>query len=219
MSTTERDVFRLRDDRLRVEGDGLKSPYFDIQPGLIMGKDGKPMYDRPLIREIPSVLVVMWGRDALGLIRLGMIRQKRPPADDPKFPGNNHPPATFAQVVMGYLHGDSIQEGALKEKVEEAGKSRVLDMKVLSFPQFNMEPNTFATWHSVAFMEVDLSTVDEGHTAEGEFITSVTYKTVSDVLMHIAEGWDETGTYYRGGGTLAALMIFFASRPDLFPGQ
>ncbi len=213
--------FLSRENRLKVVNQGIRSPYFDIQPGIIVDADGNPQYDRPVIYEKPSVFVVVWGRDEHGQLRLGMIRQKRPPADDPMVLGNNHPPVVFAQVVMGYRDGDSIKKAALKERAEEAGKAKVLDIVELPFPHFNIEPNTYGSWHSLAFVEVDLSTIDEGYSETGEMITSTMYQLASEVFVSIVHGKDETGAYYRGGSTLGPLMVFFAwifsKHPDLFP--
>jgi hypothetical protein len=214
-----RDAFLAKTDRL-VQDDqgGLKSPFFAIHPGIVLvGKGGEPGYDRPVLREKRSVLAVVWGRDADGNVRLGLIRQKRPPADDPRAPGDEHEAMTFAQVVMGYmLDGDTVKEGALRERLEEAGQCTVLNVEELSFPLLNLEPNTFATWHHFAFVEVDLSTVDLGHTEEDEFIHGVMYLPIAEVLRRIASGWDSEGASYRGGGTLAVLMIFFARHTEIF---
>lgn len=209
--------FLLRSDRLRVLGNELRSPFFHIRPGIIVNSNGQPLYDRPLITEKPSVLVVTWGRDKNGLPHLGIIRQKRPPSDDPERPGNDHQPVTFAQVVMGYFEkGDDARRAALRERLDEGGQAKVIGVEEISFPFVNLEPNTYSTWHTVVFVEVDLSTVDAQYFDASEMISSVAYLPVTDVLRHIAGGKDETGAYYRGGGTLAALMIFFACHRDMF---
>lgn len=217
ISPEQRKKFLEKKDRLEVYEGGLKSPYFDIYPGIITDKNGDPLYDRPVIREAPNVVVVIWGCDKDGTLRFGMIRQKRPASDDPRLSDVNNPPVTFAQVVMGYLDGESIEEGALREKSEEVGKGKVLNTEILPFPLMNLDPNTYATWKRIAFVKVDLSTIDNEHVNENEFISSVTYQPASDVLRYIMSGWDETGACYREGHTLAALMIFFSVHPDLFP--
>ncbi len=223
LTDEQRAVFIARSDRLEVNGSGLKSPYHEISPGVILDKKGAPMYDRPVIRERPSVMVVVWGVDKDGELRLGMIHQQRPPADDPTREGNGHEPVVFGQVVMGYFEiGDTLKEAALRERLEEAGKVKVLEVTELPFPHINLEPNTWATWHSVAFVRVDLSTVDEQYSEATEFIKSVTYLTASELFDHVVRGRDDTGAYYRGTGTtLGPLMIFFAwlwqTHPDLFP--
>ncbi len=218
LTPEQQGIFLEKTDRLVIKDGGLKSPFFDIQPGIIVGRDGTLLYDRPLISEKPSVLVVAWGRDAKGKLRLGIIRQGRPPADDPKSPGNDHPPVVFGQVAMGYFDdGESIVEAALRERLEEAGKGRVLGIEVLDFPLFSVEPNTYQTWHKIAFVEMDLSTIDAGHSAGDEMIHSVAYLPLFDVLRYITEGRDETGAYYRGGTTLGPIMVFLASkRLELF---
>lgn len=216
LSDDERHRFLADEKRLKGNGDSLRSPFFTIEPGIITNADGS-MYDRPLIREKPSVMVVVWGIDANKELRFGLIRQKRPPSNDPLQDGDGHPPVTFAQVPMGYLDGDTVKVAALKEMTEELGPSFVVDTILPSFARWNIEPNTYATWHNVAFVQLDLSSVDEHHTAPGEMITSVAFLRAAEVLENIARGRDETGAYYRGGSTLAPLMMFFAAHPEHFP--
>lgn len=209
--------FNERRDRLCVTGFGLKSPFFDIQPGVILSDSAIPLYDRPVVREAPSVVVIVWGIDHNGEMRLGMVKQKRPPADDPRSPGDDHKPVTFVQVVMGYLDGDSIEKGAHREKAEELGAGDVMQFEIPELPLMNVEPNMFATWHRIAFMRIDLKTVDSKHMVPEEFISGVMYLPVRDVLRYIAIGWDEQGNSYREGHTLMILMIFFSTHPELFP--
>jgi ADP-ribose pyrophosphatase YjhB (NUDIX family) len=215
-------MFLNKPDRLMPHGNGLRSPYFEIRPGVIVGKDAQSSYDRPLIFEKPSVMVVPWGRDKAGKLRIGLIRQKRPPSNDPMNPGDDHEPLVFAQTTMGYYNdGESLKQAALRERLEEAGKAEVIGFTELGFPYINVEPNTYATWHSIAFAELDLSSVDENFSEETEMIKSVTYKPADEIFKHIVQGTDETGAYYRGSGTtLGVLMIFFAwifgEHPELF---
>ena len=119
---------------------------------------------------------------------------------------------------MGYFDSDeSIEKAALREKNEEAGASRVIKVERLPFPYFNVEPNTFASWHEIVFVEIDLSTVDPSHSSAEEFISGTEYMTVPELLKNIAAGQGEDGSYYRGSGTtLGPLMIFFSCHPECF---
>lgn len=218
LTPEQHEVLFARDDRLAIVGHGLQSPFHTIEPGVILGKDGNVMYDRPVVHEKPSVMVVVWGYDDEGDVRLGLIRQGRPPADDPNDSTNPNGVVVFAQVVMGYYSdGDTLKEAALRERLEESGKCTVLGFEELDFPKWNIEPNTWATYHTVAFVQVDLSTVDLAHHVGDEFIKGTVYLKVKDVLRYITVGRDETDAIYRGGSTLAPLMMFFAKHPEHFP--
>jgi 8-oxo-dGTP pyrophosphatase MutT (NUDIX family) len=216
LSDANREKFLAKDDRLVPDGEGgIKSPYFHIRPGIVCDpQTGEPMYDRPLISERPSVMAVVWGIDVQDGLQFGLIRQQRPPADDPNIEGDDHPPVTFAQVPMGYLDGDTPKVGALREMQEELGSGVVVRTELF---KINLEPNAYASWHNVVLVEVDLTTIQEAKAASDEFISSVVFMPAKDVLANIAKGRDDIGAYYRGGSTLAPFMIFFSKYPEYFP--
>lgn len=80
------------------------SHFGSVEYAIVVDNTGAPVFDRPLYREAPNVNIVAYGRDTEGTIRIAIIRQPRPHADDPSVQkGQKHDPVVFGQIPMGFL--------------------------------------------------------------------------------------------------------------------
>lgn len=205
----------------RIEG-----AFGSVESAVVVAQNGEPAFDRPLYREIPNVNIVAFGRDLEGKIRMGIIRQPRPHADDPEQPGNDHDPVVFGQIPMGFLEKligkdleprlETGEAGAKREVQEETGAAVVCDIKQPAYPFMFPNPTFCATWSDVWFVEVDLASIERLKHDRHEPIFSAEYVTVPELLRRIREGKDERGAVYRMGISLADLMLFFATYPHFF---
>jgi len=207
----------------------VRSPFGSAGPRIVMGPDGKPVFDRVGIREAPNVNVVVYGIDENGKARFAVIRQPRPHSDLPE-PENRgkdgHQPVVFGQIVMGFLEKligkdliakyESVQQGAVREASEEGGVSVVLDIEYPKCPWHNPNPTFVETWSDVPFVKVDLSAIQKLKADRNEPIFSAEYVTFSELRRRVAEGKDETGALYRMCTANSAWFIFFCCHPEFF---
>src|SRR3989344_2260743 len=114
------------------------SPYGAVRSAVVTDETGKPIFDRPRYEEAPNVNIVAWGRDKnTRQIRVALISQPRPHADDPTNPENTDQ-LTFAQIPMGFKANvlgkdqldayESSKEAACRETSEETGASVIKDI-------------------------------------------------------------------------------------------
>ncbi len=196
--------------------------------------DGHVNVNRPILREAPNVNVVAWGVDEDGTVRIAVLRQPRPAADDPSRPGlDGHPPVVFGQIVMGFLEETSDAdgsrrletsvEGAVREVAEEAGAIRVIEVAMPECPEHNPNPSFVASWSRIVFVKVDLGRRESpgsvpvaGDSFREEVIDAVEFLSVPELLRRIRDGRDATGAVYRSGVSNAVLMVFFACYPEFF---
>lgn len=204
------------------------SPFGSVRNAVVMDGDGQPVFDRPEYRESPNVNVVVWGRDADSTIKLAVISQPRPHADDPTLkPGTPCDPVVFGQIVMGFnthkIFGDdtmaqfeSAAEAATRETAEESGAQIILNIEVPPTPYHNPNPTFVATWSDLLFVEVDLAALEAIKSDRNEPIYNAEFIDVPTLLKRIAEGVGPKGEYYRMCTANSAWMIFFATHLELF---
>lgn len=201
----------------------ISSPYGSFKTAVVMNEDGTPGFDRPIVYEAPGTSLVAWGRAKDGTVRIAVILQQRPHADDPKNQWkDNHVPVVFGQTPMGYLDKltggklETPEAGAVREAGEEAGATAVLRTERPKCPWQNANPTFVGSWMDLVFVEVDLSKVEELKFDKKEPIYSAEYVTVPELLRRIREGKDEKGAYYRMGISNSIWLIFFATHPELW---
>lgn len=205
-----------------VEGDWrVESPFGSVHTAVVVDKAGQPVFDRPAYREAPNVNIIAWGRTQNGEVRLAVIRQPRPHADDPEQPNTNgHPPVVMGQVPMGFIErliGESPAAAARRETDEETGASAVLSVSQPKYPWHNPNPTFVPTWSDLYFVEVNLRQVEALKSDRNEPIYSAEYVPVAELLRRIREGKDEHNAVYRMCTANSLWMIFFATYPELWP--
>ncbi|OGZ04641.1 MAG: hypothetical protein A2648_00900 [Candidatus Lloydbacteria bacterium RIFCSPHIGHO2_01_FULL_41_20] len=204
----------------------VKSPFGSVETAVVLDKDGKPVFDRPVYREAPNVNLVVWGRGKDGVAKIALIRQQRPHSDDPERPGNDHPSVTFGQTPMGFIEKvigkdlmpkyEGVEHAAAREASEETGARVVLDIERPKYPWHNPNPTFIATWSELVFVEVDLAKIEKLKHDRNEPIFSAEYITVAELRRRIADGKDEVGAVYRGCTSNSVWFIFFCTHPELW---
>jgi hypothetical protein len=195
------------------------SRFGSVEYAVVVDDTGAPVFDRPMYRETPNVHIVAYGRDSEGAVRIAIIRQPRPHADDPSVQkGQKHDPVVFGQVQMGFLEKligkdliprqEKSDAGAVRETLEETGALAVIKAYQPEWPYMFPNPTFCATWSDVWFLEIDLSVVEQVKHDRNEPIFSAEFITVPELLKRIREGKDEQGALYRMGISLADLMLF-----------
>lgn len=200
----------------------INSRFGDIKTAVVMKPDGTPGFDKPVVYEAPATNVVAWGRGKDG-VRVGVIRQPRPHADDPRNQWqNDHAPIVIGQLPMGYLDTlaggkfETPEEGAVREVGEETGATAVISIERPNCPWHNPNPTFVASWTDLLFVEVDLDKVEALKADHNEPIYSAEYISVPELLRRIRQGQDEKGAYYRMATANSLWFIFFACYPEFF---
>ncbi|MFA6525724.1 MAG: NUDIX domain-containing protein [Patescibacteria group bacterium] len=203
------------------------SPFGSVRNVIVVDENGQPVFDRPEYRESPNVNVVVWGMEPDGTVRLAVVSQPRPHADNPFLePGAACDPVTFGQIVMGFnkrkVLGDdavdqyeSVEDTAARETAEESGAKVIRNIEVPHVPWHNPNPTFCATWSDLLFVEVDLDALEEFRSTRNEPIFKAEFVTVRELLRRIAEGRGPNGELYRMCTANSAWMIFFATHPEL----
>lgn len=203
------------------------SPFGSVRNVVVVDDEGKPVFDRPEYREAPNVNVVVWGRDTDDTVRLAVVTQPRPHADDPFLePGNPCDPVTFGQIVMGFnkrkVLGDdvvdqyeSVEDTAARETAEESGAKVIRNVEVPHVPWHNPNPTFCATWSDLLFVEVDLEALEEIRSTRSEPIYRAEFVTISELMRRIAAGSGPNGELYRMCTANSAWLVFFATHPEL----
>lgn len=185
---------------------------------VVCGADGKPAFDRPEYREAPAVNVVAWGRTNDGVIKVGVIHEARPHADDPRNPESREAvvvgqiPMGFKDKILGKFEPEL--DAATREVREETG-AVVVGVFQPQHPYQNPNPTFVASWTDLLFVEVDLEQIEQIKPHHGELIYKAEYISVPELLRRIRNGEYE-GALYRAATTLSILMIFFATFPEHF---
>lgn len=210
---------------LKIEGRDWRadSRFGSVHTAVVVDKDGKPVFDRPAYREAPNVNIIAFGRKKRWFrkdeVRVAVIRQPRPHADDPEQQGDDHPPVVFGQIPMGFLEkvlGETPEQAARREVGEETGASAVINVTRPKYPWHNPNPTFVATWSDLYFVEVDLDKIEKLKFDRNEPIYSAEYIPIPELLRRIREGKDEEGAVYRMCTANSLWMIFFATHPELW---
>lgn len=198
------------------------SRFGEVHTAVVLDTAGQPVFDRPAYREAPNVNIIAWGRRKRLFrkddVRVAVIRQPRPHADDPERPGNDHPPVVFGQIPMGFMEkilGENGLDAAKRETGEETGATAVIRVTQPKYPWHNPNPTFVPTWSDLYFVEVDLDKVEALKADRNEPIYSAEYISVRELLRRIREGKDERGAVYRMCTANSLWMIFFATYPEL----
>jgi hypothetical protein len=199
----------------------VRSPFGSVETAVVLDADGVPVFDRPLYREAPNVNLVVWGIDEFNEVKLAIIRQPRPHADDPEQPGiNGHKPIVFGQIPMGFVEkifGESLEDAAMREAHEETGVTLIKSVTRPHYPHHNPNPTFVATWSELLFVEVDLSQIEKVKSTRDEPIFSAEFISAKELISRIAGGVDSAGAVYRMCTANSALFIFFATYPEYWP--
>lgn len=207
-----------------VERDGhwrAESPHGSVESVVVCDSEGNPVFDRPVYREAENVNLVVYGYTLGGEVKIAIIRQPRPHADEPgKVGQDGHDPVVFGQVPMGFVEkvfGEDIEAAATRETEEETGARVVISIQKPAVPWHNPNPTFVSTWSDLLFVEVDLGQVEQLRSTRNEPIFSAEFVSPAELIKRIAEGDDETGAVYRMCTANSILLIFFATFPDLWP--
>ncbi len=195
----------------------ISSRFGEVRQVVVIGADGKPIFDRPMYREAPHVVSVVYGYDQDKNCRVGIIRQSRPHADDPRRPGDDHPPVVFGATPMGFrdklinsLNFETPQMAGTREVEEEAGATTVIKVSTPEYPWENPAPSFCGTWADMVFIEVDLRRIEALKADPTEPIHSAEYITLDELIERIACGVDSQGAMYRDSRSNSAWMSFIA---------
>jgi ADP-ribose pyrophosphatase YjhB (NUDIX family) len=190
-----------------------------------LSDDGTPMYDKVVYQQHPGVMIVAWGRDAEGVVRIAYLTQVRPFAIDPDSSEPGAP--VFGQIPGGFLEPGTagnlqtrIEHAVRRELAEETGVTRVLSIELPEPLTYWPDPTFMSNGTYVAFAEIELHSTP-GHAdaaSDGEDIRRVEFITIPDLLARIAQGRTPDGAIHHMGLSLGPLMMFFARHPELFAG-
>ncbi len=214
--------WKLAVNGMPVEGDWkVTSPFGSVTTAVVCDAAGVPVFDRPVYREAPNVNLVVYGKTSEGDVRIAVIRQPRPHADDPLQPDAvGHEPVVFGQVPMGFAEkilGESIEATAVRETTEETGAQVVLSVTRPNYPWHNPNPTFVATWSDLLFVEVDLARIEQLRSTRHEPIFSAEFISPAVLIQRVAEGVDDAGAVYRMCTANSVLLIFFATFPKFWP--
>lgn len=194
-----------------------------VHTAVVLDKDEQPVFDRPAYIEAPNVNMIAYGRGKDGVVRVAVIRQPRPHADDPERPGvDGHPPVVFGQIPMGFaekITGEKVEsssDAARREVGEETGASVILRVSQPAYPWHNPNPTFVRTWSDLWFVEVDLERIEDLRSTRNEPIYTAEYVTVPELLRRIRDGKDHQGAVYRMCTANSLWLIFFATFPELW---
>jgi NUDIX domain len=224
LKNTERIINRPNGWRVNINGNLMpggtecqliSSEFGSIDFAIATDSEGNFLFDRPVFREPPAVVVVTWGYRGDD-IYVGLIRQERPLADDPSVAtGIWHKPLVFAQTPMGNLNaivGEELEPadiGALRELAEEMSiKSTVL--RVVDLGRQYMNPTTAASSDHLFIVQVDLEKVEQLRPDKKEGIVSAEYVPLGELLRSVVRGSDDRGAIYRMGISNGAWLAFLA---------
>lgn len=194
------------------------SKFGSVRSAVVTNPDGSPAFDRPRYDEAPNINVVAWGRDKNGEIRVGMISQARPHADN-VFDPKDTKSMVFEQIPMGFLDKvigkDQVErlehagEGAARETGEETGAKIVKDISYPEYPHNYPNPTFVGTTSNVVFVEVDLDQIDKHKIDRSEQIYSADYITLKELLSDIEKGKTEKG-YARMSISNSVILMFLS---------
>lgn len=199
----------------------IRSPFGSVETAVVVDQNGAPVFDRPIYREAPNVNLVVWGKTKEGEVKLAIIRQPRPHADNPEMADVKfgHSSVIFGQIPMGFLEkilGERVEDAAEREANEEAGACTVVSITRPKYPWHNPNPTFVGTWSDLLFVEVDLERVEAIKSTRNEPIYSAEYVTPKELIRRVREGMDEVGAVYRMCTANSILFIFFCTYPHLF---
>lgn len=219
--TAHKPGWKLLVDGQSVEGEWeIRSQFGSVETAVVLDDKGAPIFDRPLYREAANVNLIVWGKDTDGSVKLAVIRQPRPHADNPELPGDEHDPVVFGQVPMGFVEkilGENPEAAAVRESAEETGARVVVSVTRPKYPHHNPNPTFVATWSDLLFVEVDLAQVDRLRSTRDEPIFSAEFISAGELIKRIAKGVDKQGAVYRMCTANSIILVFFATFPELWP--
>ena len=200
------------------------SPFGAVRSAVVTDDEGKPIFDRPRYEEAPNVNIVAWGRDKnTRQVRVALISQPRPYADDPTNSGNTEQ-LTFAQIPMGFKDRiigkdqleafESSKDAALRETSEETGATVVKDIFQPEFPYHNPNPTCVGTWSDLVFVEVDLEKIEELKADRNEPIFKAEYVPLKQVWQEIKAGKTDRGIT-RMCTSNSALLVYLSYLGEL----
>ena len=205
----------------------VESKFGKVENVLITDNEGNPLFDRPGYWEKDHVLVVAWGKDQDGKIRIAMITEERPHPENPQDKEDTNP-LKFLQIPMGFIEkiiGKSSSknqqelgsEAAIREVAEETGATAVTGFIKPDFPWQNASPSFVVTWGNVYYLRVDLEQIEKMKPDHGEVIYNAEYITVKELRERVRKGINkDTGAICRGATTLASLFMFFCEFPEFW---
>lgn len=195
------------------------SKFGAVRSAVVTNPEGSPAFDRPRYDEAPNINVIAWGKDKNGEIRIGMISQARPHADN-VFDTEDNKPMVFEQIPMGFLDKvigkDQVErlehasEGATRETGEETGATVVKDVSYPEYPNNYPNPTFVGTTSNVVFVEVDLDQVDKHKIDRSEQIYSAEYIPLRKLLSDIEKGKTERG-YARMSISNSVILMYLSS--------
>lgn len=150
--------------------------------------DGMPAFDRVIVGETPNINAVVWGREPDGTVKIAVIIQARPFADNPDGTPAD-PSIIFGQpCVMGFTPEGIGAAGAFREASEEAGAEHAFIGKPEDLGYINPNSTFCASWTKCWAIQVDLSRVT-GETDRTEGIFKAPYVPLGDVIERIGRGF------------------------------
>ena len=219
--------------------DGVLVPHYEsidivsrfggYHDAVVVDSNGKPLFDKTSADEAPNVNCIAYGYEKgdgseMSRMRIGMLHQPRPHADDPEQPGSNdHEPVVFCQVPMGFidkLTGEELElpeDAAVREVFEETGAGTVRRVHRPGYPWHSPNPTFVTSWSDLCFVEVDLERIEALKSDRSEPIYSAEYRPISVWWKALGEGKDYAGAVQRSCTSNSVLGIFLATMyPDIF---
>ena len=195
------------------------SRFGSFRSAVITNPDGSPAFDKPRADEAPNVNIVAYGKDKkTGELRIAMISQARPHADN-VFDPNNNEDMIFEQIPMGYLDKiigkdqmekfESTKDGAIRETGEETGAMVIKDISHPEFPQHYPNPTFIGTTSNLVFIEVDLDQIEKIKIDRNEPIFKADYIPLKDLIQDLKVGKTERG-YARMATSNSAILVFLS---------
>lgn len=204
---------------LGVNWEAISRRFGRVVSAVVTDEKGMPSYDRPKVEEAPNVNIVAYGKDKkTGELRIVMISQARPHADD-VFDPNNPDEMVFEQIPMGFLEKvigkdmkekfESVQAGAIRETDEETGAGVIKSISRPEFPAHYPNPTFIGTASDLVFVEVDLDQINKMKLDRKELIFNADYIPLKTLIQDIKNGKTDRG-YARMATSNSAILIFLS---------
>ena len=201
------------------DGFGLHSRFGAARIRVQLKPDGTPDFDRVAYTEAPAINAVAWGVEEDGTIKVAVVNQARPFADNVDGTPAD-PPKVFGQAaILGFLNKiigegfESALEAGRRETGEESGASVVLSVKPMGH-QIS-QPTLATSWGTLLDIQVDLSQLNQD-VDRSELIYKAEYLPLWEIRQRVADEEVEA-VNYRPCVPNAALFVWLCTHPEAIP--
>lgn len=183
----------------------IESPTFGRVVSTVYSEGGHPVYDTIKADVAKNVDVVAYSVSKKGKLRILLVSEQRPLADDPYSEDLKVP--VFWGIPGGFINkGESVVDAAKRETEEETG-AEVLGFYFPKTPKHNFRPAFAGTWDDIVFIRVSPKIVGKIRQNDGEQIYKAKLIDFKKALKQIKKGKTKYG-YTRNATSNSAILIF-----------